>query len=57
MADAVIDGRAEAEAEKAAAHQVSQDAAAVEAGEVEAYAQQQAVEEAVVAEEPVRTEE
>ncbi|HAT72747.1 MAG TPA: 30S ribosomal protein S2 [Elusimicrobia bacterium] len=57
IADAVIDGRAEAEAEKAAAHQVSQDAAAVEAGEVEAYAQQQAVEEAPVAEEPVRTEE
>ena len=66
MADAVIDGRAEAEAEKAAAHQQAQEAAAVEAGEAqpeaqpegEAYAQQEPVAEAApAAEEPVRTEE
>ncbi len=59
MADAVIDGRAEAEAEKAAAHQASQQAAAVEAGEAqpegEAYAEQPAAE--LPSEEPVRTEE
>ncbi len=59
MADAVIDGRAEAEAEKAAAYQQQQEAAAVEAGsqpEAEAAPEQPAAEEAPV-EEPVRTEE
>ncbi len=59
MADAVIDGRAEAEAEKAAAYQQQQAAAAVEAGsqpETEAATEQPAAEEAS-AEEPVRTEE
>jgi len=61
MADAVIDGRAEAEAEKAAAHQQAQEAAAVEAGEAqpegEAYAQPEQAAEEAPAEEPVRTEE
>lgn len=60
MADAVVDGRAEAEAEKAAAYQQQQEAAAVEAGdqqpEGEAYQAEQPAEEAP-AEEPVRTEE
>lgn len=55
MADAVIDGRAEAEAEKAAAYQQQQQAAAVEAG-AEAAPEQPAAEE-TPAEEPVRTEE
>ncbi len=61
MADAVIDGRAEAEAEKAAAHQQAQEAAAVEAGEAQpegdAYAQQEQAAVEASAEEPVRTEE
>lgn len=58
MADAVIDGRAEAEAEKAAAHQVAQDAAAVEAGEAQPEGDPlNQVEEAPALEEPVRTEE
>ena len=61
MADAVVDGRAEAEAEKAAAHQQAQEAAAVEAGEAqpegEVFAQEPAAEGAAAAEEPVRTEE
>lgn len=52
MADAVVDGRAEAEADKAAAHQQAQEAAGVEAG---AQPEGEAVEAA--AEEPVRTEE
>ncbi len=59
IADAVIDGRAEAEAEKAAAHQATQEAAGVQAGEAqgeEVYAGQPA-EEVPAAEEPVRTEE
>lgn len=59
MADAVVDGRAEAEAEKAAAYQQQQQASAVEAGvqpEGEAYPEQVA-EEAPAQEEPVRTEE
>ncbi|MDA8244326.1 MAG: 30S ribosomal protein S2 [Elusimicrobia bacterium] len=59
MADAVVDGRAEAEAEKAAAYQQQQEASAVEAGaqpEGEAYPAQ-AAEEAPAQEEPVRTEE
>ncbi len=59
MADAVVDGRAEAEAEKAAAYQQQQEASAVEAGaqpQGEAYPEQ-AAEEAPAREEPVRTEE
>lgn len=59
MADAVIDGRAEAEAEKAAAYQATQEAAGVQAGEAqgeEVYAEQTAGE-VPAAEEPVRTEE
>lgn len=59
MADAVVDGRSEAEAEKAAAYQQQQEAAAVEAGEAmpegEVSPEQQAEE--APAEEPVRTEE
>jgi len=56
MADAVVDGRAEAEAEKAAAHQQAQEAAAVEAGEVQPEGDPLNQVEAP-AEEPVRTEE
>jgi len=56
VADAVVDGRAEAEAEKAAAHQQAQDAAAVEAGEQQPEGDPLNQVEAP-AEEPVRTEE
>ena len=56
MADAVVDGRAEAEAEKAAAHQQAQEAAAVEAGEAQPEGDPLNQVEAP-AEEPVRTEE
>ena len=57
MADAVIDGRAEAEAEKAAAHQQNQEASAAEAGEAPALDPALNQVEEVAAEEPVRTEE
>ena len=61
MADAVIDGRAEAEAEKAAAHQQSQEAAALsESEQLQAEAGGQSIEEpapeAETAAEPVKEE-
>jgi small subunit ribosomal protein S2 len=58
VADGVVDGRAEAETEKAAAHQQAQEAAAVEAGEQQPEGDPlNQVEEAPAVEEPVRTEE
>jgi small subunit ribosomal protein S2 len=58
VADGVVDGRAEAEAEKAAAHQQAQEAAAVESGEAQPEGDPlNQVEEAPAVEEPVRTEE
>jgi len=57
MADAVVDGRAEAEAEKAAAHQQAQQASAVEAGEQQPEGDPLNQVEEVPAQEPVRTEE
>ncbi len=57
MADAVVDGRAQAEAEKAAAHQQAQQASAVEAGEQQPEGDPLNQVEEVPAQEPVRTEE